>query len=247
MAALIGVAGTALPPIASADTLPNGLTVSCSPDSDSHSTCIIGGCPRVNGDYVVDALHVMFDGADQNEYDFKCINGQTHRVGSEPGTGVMAFGVQACRKVTVGGDHCTPYSHYGYTPPAKAAPVPAPAPAPQQQGQPEAPAPAAVPAAVPAPPKDAIKVNENQAGQVSFDVNNTSSIDVQCNYNAKETRGLNVPATVSQSKAVAAGQSATFGPFANPVLATYAVTISCSGTFQGQPYAFNSFQTNVSG
>jgi hypothetical protein len=234
-------------PIAHADTLPNGLTVTCNPDSDIHTTCIIGGCPRVDGDYVVDAVHVMVNGGEQEEYDFKCINGQTARQGiGDTGGGPFNIGVQACRKVAIGSDKCTQYSNYTYTPPKPAAP---PAPAPQQQAPPpaQAPAPAPAPAAAPAPPKDAIQVNENQSDTVSFDVHNTSSLDVQCNYNAQETRGLDVPAKVSQSKPVPAGGVATFGPFANPVFATYAVTISCSGTFQGQPYAFNSFQTNVSG
>src|SRR3954470_24882652 len=66
-----------LAPAASADNLSNGLNVTCSAVGDNQLTCVIGGCPRVNGDYVVDALHVM-DNGHQDEYkDWKCINGGT--------------------------------------------------------------------------------------------------------------------------------------------------------------------------
>src|ERR1700712_1156585 len=102
-------------PVASADTLPNGLTIDCSRDSDFHSTCVIGGCPRVNGDYVVDALHVLTEFGGQREYGFKCINGATARYGIDvPGT--QNIRVQACRKKDLEGDWCTPYSNYVYTP-----------------------------------------------------------------------------------------------------------------------------------
>src|SRR4051812_1316298 len=71
-------ASTSTMPVASADALSNGLTVTCSQDSDTHATCIIGGCPRVNGDYVVDAVHANVAGQitsneSQHEYEFKCI------------------------------------------------------------------------------------------------------------------------------------------------------------------------------
>ncbi len=36
-------------PSASADDLPNGLTMSCSQDSDVHATCIIGGWGLLHG------------------------------------------------------------------------------------------------------------------------------------------------------------------------------------------------------
>jgi hypothetical protein len=45
-------------PAARGDTLDNELTITCTPDSEYHTTCIIGGCERVNGDHVIDAIHV---------------------------------------------------------------------------------------------------------------------------------------------------------------------------------------------
>jgi hypothetical protein len=116
-------------PVASADTLPNGLTVTCNQDSDIHSTCVVGGCPRVNGDYVVDALHYKYDsGGSQQEVDFKCINGQTARVASPFNDPSVHFSVQACRKKDLEGDWCTPWAHYDFAPAPKAAPPAAPQP-----------------------------------------------------------------------------------------------------------------------
>ena len=129
MAALIGVAGTSLLPIASADTLSNGLTVDCKPDSDTHATCIIGGCPRVNGDYVVDAVHVILNGGLQNEYGFRCINGETVRYGFDLYAPTVddTIGVQGCRKNTLSADWCGPWADYHF----KRAPQPAGGPCPR--------------------------------------------------------------------------------------------------------------------
>lgn len=253
--AAIGVAGTLAMPVANADTLPNGYSVTCT-SNGSDAICTFTGCPRVKGDEAGDVLHVRTPGSDQDEISKDCNNAATKNIGNIAPDGIT-ISVQGCRKHFPNSDDCGAWSDYKYVPPAAAAAAPAappPGPAPKPirctgTGQviPADQTCPAAPAAAPAPPKDAIQVNENHGGQVSFDVRNTSSIDAQCKYNAQETRGLDVPATVSQSKSVPAGGTATFGPFANPVLATYAVTISCSGTFQGQPYAFNPFETTVSG
>lgn len=135
MAALLGFAGTSLLPIASADTLSNGLTIDCKPDSDVHVTCIIGGCPRVNGDYVVDAVHVRLEGGEQHEYGFKCINGETVRYGYDvyatgPHAADRTISVQGCRKNATSSDWCGPWADYHYTSAPKPAAPPAPAPAP---------------------------------------------------------------------------------------------------------------------
>src|SRR3954452_25499038 len=136
IAASFGIAGaitaavasfTVALPVAAADDLPNGLTMTCNQDSDIHATCIIGGCPRVNGDYVVDAVHVIVAGQitsneTQHEYDFKCINGQTARQGVSTSPGqTAAISAQGCRKNRGIGEHdwCGPWSEYKYTAPAK--------------------------------------------------------------------------------------------------------------------------------
>jgi hypothetical protein len=118
-------------PIASADTLSNGLTVTCSPVGPNQLTCVIGGCPRVNGDYVVDALHVMDNGYQFPDDEFKCINGQTvtHNVAvivSGIGPGGYTLGFQACRKKDLESDWCGPWANYTWKPPAQPAAPPAP-------------------------------------------------------------------------------------------------------------------------
>jgi hypothetical protein len=115
-AVLVGVAGTVALPVASADTLPNGLTVSCQPNLQNNVDCLFGGCPRV-GDYVVDALHVIQDGGGvQIEEPFKCINGSTYLYAFGGPPRQFSFGVQACCKVDIGSDKCTPFSRYTYKP-----------------------------------------------------------------------------------------------------------------------------------
>jgi hypothetical protein len=148
-AAVVGVAGTVALPVASADTLSNGLDIICNP-AGGGVTCVIGGCPRVNGDHVVDAVHVRDSSGRQDELDFKCINGalasKHFDFNSE-----FTIGVQACRKNTTSSDDCTPFSSYTYNPPA---PPPAPPPkvdiGPPVLADDSTPAPAPAPA--PAPP-----------------------------------------------------------------------------------------------
>jgi hypothetical protein len=106
-------------PAANADTLPNGLSVTCTQESDIHATCVVSGCPRVNGDYVVDAIHAMINGGAQSEDGYKCINGATARYGVDNNGAPVNIGVQGCRKKDLEGDWCTPYSNYTFTPPAK--------------------------------------------------------------------------------------------------------------------------------
>jgi len=135
-AAVVGAAVSFTAPIASADKLSNGLTVDCTPVGDGHQlACVIGGCPRVNGDYVVDAVHVMESGS-QTEYPFKCINGQTatrtfqsYNLPFTDPKVTIKIGVQGCRKKDFEGDWCGPWADYTYRAPAAPA---APA-APQKQ------------------------------------------------------------------------------------------------------------------
>ena len=75
-AASVALGVVTMSPVANAEPLSNGLDVTCNTVTNTHITCIIAGCPRVHGDYVVDAVHVMHNGH-QSEYDFHCINGAT--------------------------------------------------------------------------------------------------------------------------------------------------------------------------
>ena len=106
-------------PVANAVPLSNGLDIECFLDNTNNRVkCVtLPSCPRVNGDYVVDALHVLINGK-QDEYPYKCINGATAKwnLPIDPNS-TFTFGVQACRKKDLEGDWCTRYSDYTYTPP----------------------------------------------------------------------------------------------------------------------------------
>ncbi|WP_319455308.1 MULTISPECIES: hypothetical protein [unclassified Mycobacterium] len=225
-------------PVASADTLPNGLTVTCSPDSDIHATCIIGGCPRVNGDYVVDALHVMTQAGGQREFDFKCINGQTHRHGFDV-YGPTTFGVQACRKKDFEGDWCTPYADYTYTPPVKAAPPPPP---PVVVPPPPPPPPVVVPDPPKVAPTNAVTMNISVSiGSASVDIASSADIPGSCTYNA--TAPL-LP-SVNKKFDLAPNGSTSFTTLSPPLLATYHVVLSCKGQFDGKTVEFGHVEQDV--
>lgn len=119
LSSLCWTAAALVAPLANTLPLSNGLDIECFLDNtNSHVKCVtMGGCPRVHGDYVVDALHTMINGR-QDEYPYHCINGQSVSWGLniDP-TSTFTFGVQACRKKDLEGDWCTAYSDYTYTPP----------------------------------------------------------------------------------------------------------------------------------
>jgi hypothetical protein len=122
-AAVIGFVASFTAPIASGEPLSNGLDVTCNPVGPNQLTCVIGGCPRVNGDYVVDIVHVMDNGYQFPDEDFKCINGQTvtHNAAiliSSVGPAGYTFGFQACRFKTFEENWCTPWANYTWKPPA---------------------------------------------------------------------------------------------------------------------------------
>ena len=249
------VAGAVVPltvslPTALADNLPNGLTMSCNQDSDIHATCIIGGCPRVNGDYVVDAVHVTVAGQitsneTQHEYDFKCINGQTARqgVGTSPGK-AETISAQGCRKNTGIGEHdwCGPWSAYKYTAPAKPAPpppppaaAPPPPPPPQQVKCSDG---STLPAGSTCPvkkvaPTNAVTMNAKKAGtQVNVTVGNTSDLSAKCTYDATESNGLGLP--VHRDFSLAAKGSTTLN-FPAPLPGqSWQLRTACNAPFDGQ-------------
>ncbi|MEW5812261.1 MAG: hypothetical protein AB1925_22780 [Actinomycetota bacterium] len=253
------------PPIVNADTLPNGLAVTCTQDSDVHATCVVSGCPRVNGDYVVDAVHAMINGGAQQENDFKCINGQTARYGVDNNRAPINIGVQACRKHDFSGDDCTPYANYTFTPPEvpkPAAPVTCPAGSPTPTvpaGQTCAPVPVAnvtcpagsptptVPAGqtcapVPVAPKNAVTMNIVISGlSANVDVASSADIPGSCTYTA--TAPLLPP--VKKTFDLASKGSTSFTLPAPPPLSTYHVVLSCKGQFNGDTVEFGHVEKDV--
>ena len=268
--ALVGgllLSGLLAIPIASADTLSNGLAVNCTQDSDVHATCIVSGCPRVDGDYVVDAVHAMINGGAQSEDDFKCINGQTARYGIDNNRNPVNIGVQACRKRDLSSDACTPYANYTFTPPALPKPVdntpvncPAgsvsptvPAgqqctPAPPVTCPPDSPVPT-VPAGQTCPaavkkvaPTDAVTMNISvKIPSATVDITSSADIAGKCTYTAKAPL---LPG-VNKSFDLAPNGSTSFTVLAPPLFSTYHVVLSCKGPFDGATVEYGHVEQDV--
>lgn len=261
--------GLMLPPSAAADQLSNGLTATCTPDSDVHVTCIIGGCARVHGDYVIDAVHVMWNGI-QSEYDFKCINGATARWGHDNGGKAFKIGVQGCRKKDLEGDWCGPWADYNYTPPAKPqeqAPVKCPAgsktstvPAGQQceaapvadikcpDGSPTPTVPAGQQCAAIPEVTNAIQASFGAPGatSIAFNVTNTSNLAAACNYVAT-TNSINplAPRKTTRQFNVPANGNHTENFSGAPTLSTYNVVLSCHDANGKQKSEMGHVETSV--
>lgn len=262
-------------PSANADVLSNGLSVTCTQDSDVHATCIVGGCPRVNGDHVVDAVHAKINGGDQQENDFKCINGQTARYGIDNNRQPVNIGVQACRK-NFGpvSDDCTPYANYTFTPPPAPAQGPA-APAttncppgsttptvPAGQQCTAAPKPdITCPAGSPTPTvpagqtcapipdvTNAIQASFGDPGltSVDFNVTNTSNLAATCTYTAT-ANSLNplVPKKTTRQFNVPANGTHTETFNGAPTATTYNVTLSCHDASGKQKAELGHVQTSL--
>ena len=238
----------------------NGLTVTCKAVGENQITCVIGGCPRVNGDYVVDAVHVMDNGY-QDEYEFKCINGQTatHNINyqvSSLGPAGLTLGFQGCRKKTLEGDWCGPWSNHTFKPLAAQAPPPpaapaAPAPKPDVQCPAGSPTPTVPAGQTCAPIPDvtnAIQASFGAPGatSVDFNVTNTSNIEATCNYTAtanslnplvpkKTTRQFNVPANASHKETFSGTVTFT----------TYNAVLSCKDASGKQKAELGHVETSV--
>jgi hypothetical protein len=267
---VIGVAGSFVIPVASADALSNGLTVQCMPNN-ANIGCSVSGCPRV-GDYVVDALHVILSAqslqGSQDEYDYPCQpNGTVSPVNiltfqakaDEP----LTVGVQVCRKVAVGSDKCGAWSNYTYTPPAQAS-APANNSAPPANnpkpvfctGGPDAgqtlppgsscpAAPAAAPAP-PTPPTNAVTLHFQKNGfQINAIIVNNSDVAGQCQYDAVNTNGI-IPER-TDSFPIGAHATVTRPYPAPPPLAQFHATVTCSGDFNGTSDEFGNTSADVTG
>lgn len=185
----------------------------------------------MNGDYVVDAVHIIYNGQ-QDEFEFKCISGQTARWGVQSAS-QFSIGVQGCRKKDFEGDWCTPYSNYTYNKPAKLAAPPPPVVAPP-------------PVVVPDPPKiaptNAVTMNISVSGlTANVNIASTAEIPGTCTY--KATAPL-LPA-VNKTFDLALNGSTSFSTLAPPLLSTYHVVLSCKGQFDGKSVEFGHVEQDV--
>jgi hypothetical protein len=241
MAALIGVAGTSLLPIASADPLPNGYDVSCKQVNPTQVMCYTSGCPRVQGDEAGDVIHTRVNALPQSEIGHQCGSTSAEIVNLSSS---FTYAVQGCRKHMTTSDDCGAWSNYTFTPPAQpAAPAPAPAPAPNanfpvhcsagytlppgsdcsKTPNPNPPAPVAVTNAIKAKFDDPPGLHK-----VVLRVENSSNLTAACHYDAKAntnnplvkkdtTRDFTVPANGKDAEEFDGALSGT----------TYTVTITC--------------------
>jgi hypothetical protein len=264
--------GVMVAPVANAQPLSNGLDVTCNAVGDLQLTCVIGGCPRVHGDYVVDAVHVMQNGH-QDEYEFKCINGQTatHTIATTVDNPIT-LGFQACRKKDLEGDWCGPWSDYTYKPAAAPKPqapadvqcpagsttptVPAgqqctAAPKPDVQCPPGSPTPTVPAGQTCAPIPDvtnAIQASFGAPGATSLDFNvtNTSNIEATCNYTAT-ANSLNplVPKKTTRQFNVPANGNHTETFSGTVTFTTYNAVLSCKDASGKQKAELGHVETSV--
>src|SRR4051812_7756163 len=259
-AGIVVLGMTVATPVANAQPLSNGLDVTCNTVTSTHITCIIAGCPRVHGDYVVDAVHVMHNGY-QEEDDFPCIHGGTamYNWNAPP---PMTISVQGCRKKDFEGDWCGPWADYTFSPPkapaaqeapeAPPAPVPAaPAPKPDISCPAGSPTPTVPAGQTCAPIPDvtnAIQASFGDPGVTSLDFNvtNTSNIAASCTYTAtanslnplvpkKTTRQFNVPANGSHTESFSGTVTFT----------TYNAVLSCKDASGKQKAELGHVETSV--
>ena len=238
-AASVALGLVMMSPAANAEPLSNGLDVTCNTVTDTHITCIIAGCPRVHGDYVVDAVHVMHNGY-QSEYSFHCINGATamYNWNAPP---PITFGVQGCRKKDLEGDWCGPWADYTWRAPAT--------PKPQAPADVQCPAGTVGQTCAPIPDvTNAIQASFGEPGLTSLDFNvtNTSAIEATCNYTAtanslnplvpkKTTRQFNVPANGNHTETFSGAITGT----------TYNAVLSCKDASGKQKAELGHVTTSV--
>ncbi len=243
-------------PTAGADVLPNGLDVTCQVIKDTTASCLIAGCPRVHGDYVVDAVHIIAYSY-QVEKEFKCINGgRATYTTTFKDFGPHTIHLQACRKKDLEGDWCGPWSDYTFNAPAPAPAAPAPAPAPAPEPKPikctagrvlvgdqcvAAPQPPEA-----QPPHDAVTMNVSTGGLAGVTVNVTNSADIAgtCTYDAVADNKL-IPPTHRQLNLPAKG-NASLHIDGVPTFSTYQVTLASHGIFNGKDVEFGHVQQSVS-
>lgn len=127
--------------------------------------------------------------------------------------------------------------------PAAVAPAPPPRPVPEQ-------APAPVPAPAPPPPVEkaptnAVTLNIVREGlRAKVTVGNTSNLQAQCTYNAREVNGLGIP--VSRDFGVNP-KSSTPLEFPAPLIGqTYTVVVTCRADFNGQNVEIGRVQQDFS-
>lgn len=277
-ACLFGSVGAtaSMPPTANADQLPNGYSVTCTPNGQHEPVCSVSGCPRVHGDEAGDVIHVNGKGFFmQPELSKGCNNTATFPINAT--TTPITFSIQGCRKHFPGTDDCGSWSDYTYVPPA-AAPAPAAAPdklpvrctggpdagktlppgstcpaAPVQAAPVKCPA-GSVTDTVPAgqqcsAPTNAATLNITRNGlNAHAAITNNSSLPAKCTYTATKSGIGFGPQEVDRSVDVGAGSTATITDMLWPPPGTsYNAVVKCTVTYNGKQTTIGQPSQNVSG
>ena len=255
-------------PIAIADSLPNGYSVTCTPNG-TNVICNISGCPRVHEDEAGDVVHVKVNGGGQSELSKGCNNTTTTTVGNA--TAAATISVQGCRKHSPGSDDCGAWSDYHYNPPAQAAPPAGPLPV-KCTGGPDAgktlPPGSTCAAEVAAPTKcpagsvtDTVPAGKQCAGpsrdvdvsigrsglNANVAIKNLSSLPAKCAYTAIKAKGLG-PQEVDRSVDVGPHGTGTITDMLWPPPGTiYNVTVTCTATYDGKPITIGTGTLPVDG
>jgi hypothetical protein len=267
----IVIATPLMAPTANADTLPNGYSVTCTPNG-TLAICNITGCPRVYADEAGDVVHVRTPGNSQHELTKGCNNTATDTFGNIPAGG-LTISVQGCRK-NFGpvSDDCGAWSDYKYTPPAAANAPPAAPNAPPANGQkpvrctggpnsgqilpagssccPAGSVSATVPAgqqcqAAP-PPTNTVTFNFQKNGlQINAIIVNKSTVAGTCHYHAVNTNGI-IPDRTDDFP-IGANATVTRTYPAPPPLAKFHATVTCTGDFNGKSDQFGNTSADVTG
>jgi hypothetical protein len=265
----IVIATPPMAPTAHADALPNGYSVTCTPNG-TQAICNISGCPRVQGQDAGDVVHVRANGGPLDEIKKSCNNTATATLAG-PFTGPATVSVQGCRKeFSVIKDECGAWSDYTYNPPQAAAKAPPNAPpiscpagslaASVPAGQQcQAGAPVNCPAGsvaptVPAgqqcqaapPPTNAVTLNFQKNGfQINAIIVNKSAVAGNCHYDAVNTNGI-IPEKTDDFPIGANGTVTRTYP-APPPLAKFHATVTCAGNFNGTSDQFGNTSADVTG
>jgi hypothetical protein len=273
-ACVLGVilATPSMTPTARADTLPNGYSITCTPNGDD-VICNISGCPRVHADEAGDVVHVIseHDARSQRELSKGCNSDVTDTFANNKS---MTISVQGCRKHFPAGDDCGDWSDYQYIAPAQAvapaqqAPSAPAAPVNCPQGSPT-PQAASLGQCAPVPPincppgsaadtvpagqqcaapTDAVAMSIKQSGvNAHAAITNDSKLPAQCVYTATKKNGLG-PQTVNKSINVDPDGTNTITDMLwPPPFTTYNAVVKCTVTYNGTQTVIGQASQTVSG
>lgn len=234
--AAMGMAVILTAPVSNAQPLGNGYDVTCTKANDNQVVCNVAGCPRVFEDLAGDVVHIKINGGPQDEIGKACGATITKTVNTSES---FDFGIQGCRKSTLGSDDCGAWSNLQYT-----------APAPPVVEKPKVEVPAApqtkqcpdngpvVPIANACPekkkaPTNAVTMSVAKSGfQANVTVSNSSDLAAQCTYDATEANGLGL--AVHREFSLAPKGSTTLN-FPAPIIGqSYNLVAACTADFEGQ-------------